>query len=146
VVLGTLGRQGNPRILETVQRELAARGRAWSTFLMSEISPQKIRLFEGVDAWVQIACPRLSIDWGEGFHVPVLTPYEALVALGTVPAFWEEEAPAEGPGAGVQRYPMDYYAKDGGEWSSSYLRGKAGPPAAGPRPGSVPPAPAAVPS
>jgi 2-(3-amino-3-carboxypropyl)histidine synthase len=26
---------------------------------------------EGVDAWVQIACPRLSIDWGEGFQKPV---------------------------------------------------------------------------
>lgn len=26
--------------------------------------------------WVQIACPRLSIDWGEAFGKPLLTPYE----------------------------------------------------------------------
>lgn len=26
--------------------------------------------------WVQIACPRLSIDWGEAFSKPLLTPYE----------------------------------------------------------------------
>ena len=37
-----------------------------------------------VDAWVQIACPRLSIDWGEGFDKPTLTPYEAFIALGMV--------------------------------------------------------------
>lgn len=26
--------------------------------------------------WVQVACPRLSIDWGEAFDKPLLTPYE----------------------------------------------------------------------
>lgn len=52
--------------------------------LLSEVAPWKLALMEGVDAWVQIACPRLSIDWGEGFTKPTLTPYEALVALGEV--------------------------------------------------------------
>lgn len=43
----------------------------------AEVSPPKLAaLSEGVDAWVQIACPRLSIDWGEGFAQPTLTPYE----------------------------------------------------------------------
>jgi hypothetical protein len=26
--------------------------------------------------WVQVACPRLSIDWGKAFPKPLLTPYE----------------------------------------------------------------------
>lgn len=26
--------------------------------------------------WVQVACPRLSIDWGTAFPKPLLTPYE----------------------------------------------------------------------
>lgn len=52
--------------------------------LLSEVAPWKLQLMEGVDAWVQIACPRLSIDWGEGFTKPTLTPYEALVALSEV--------------------------------------------------------------
>lgn len=35
--------------------------------------------------WIlQVACPRLSIDWGEAFTTPTLTPYEALIALGEV--------------------------------------------------------------
>ncbi len=54
--------------------------------LLSEVAPWKLAMMEGVDAWVQIACPRLSIDWGEGFTKPTLTPYEALVALGEVGA------------------------------------------------------------
>ena len=52
--------------------------------LLSEVAPWKLALMEGVDAWVQIACPRLSIDWGEGFQKPTLTPYEALIALAEV--------------------------------------------------------------
>ncbi len=35
-----------------------------------------------VDAWVQIACPRLSVDWGHFFDRPVLTSYELEVAVG----------------------------------------------------------------
>lgn len=43
----------------------------------AEVSPPKLAaLSRGVDAWVQIACPRLSIDWGEGFALPTLNPYE----------------------------------------------------------------------
>jgi len=37
---------------------------------------------------VQVACPRLSIDWGTAFAKPLLTPYEALVCLGETP--WKE--------------------------------------------------------
>lgn len=35
-----------------------------------------------VDAWVQVACPRLSVDWGHFFDRPVLTSYELEVAMG----------------------------------------------------------------
>ena len=71
---------------------------------------------------LQVACPRLSIDWGEGFTLPTLTPYEALVALGEVPEWWgaAEAEKGEGEGRGVDPYPMDYYAKEGGVWNSSW--------------------------
>lgn len=29
--------------------------------------------------WVQIACPRLSIDWGTSYDRPLLNPYEACI-------------------------------------------------------------------
>ena len=136
LVLGTLGRQGNPRILAQLQELLRRQGRQFVTVLLSgaeegwalheqhlvcawaralrcvcppqaavpptrgpwgtaahalappprwlpaEVSPPKLAaLSEGIDAWVQIACPRLSIDWGEGFTQPTLNPYEARVRL-----------------------------------------------------------------
>ena len=88
------------------------------------MSPQKLELMSDIDVWVQVACPRLSIDWGEGFSKPTLTPYEAHIALGEVQPWWSL-ADAEDSDAGqLGHYPMDYYAKDGGEWSSTYHRQK----------------------
>ncbi|KAI9824590.1 MAG: Diphthamide biosynthesis protein 1 [Thelocarpon impressellum] len=104
VILGALGRQGNPSTLSLIEAHLASRGIPYITLLLSEIFPDKLALMPDVHAWVQVACPRLSIDWGYAFPRPLLTPYEALVAL-DVRQGWEE-----GNG-GV--YPMDYYARDG---------------------------------
>lgn len=113
VVLGTLGRQGSTAIMDRVTKALSDAGKPYFVVLLSEITVEKLNRMEagGVSAWVQIACPRLSIDWGEGFSTtPLLTPYECFVALGKVE--WKEV------------YPMDYYAKDGGQWSNYYKKGK----------------------
>ncbi|KAG1657037.1 hypothetical protein FOA52_009232 [Chlamydomonas sp. UWO 241] len=141
VVLGTLGRQGNPHIVTMLQGHLSARGLPFVTLLMSEISPSRLAAIEDVDVFVQVACPRLSIDWGEGFARPTLTPYEALIALGEVPAWWEEAGGRgadtnDGDAGSIEPYPMDYYSKDGGVWNSSWHKNaaKAARPA-GPRPG-----------
>ncbi|GBF93141.1 diphthamide biosynthesis [Raphidocelis subcapitata] len=130
LVMGTLGRQGNPRIVELLESKLAAKGLTYTLVLLSELSPQKLEALgrRDVDAWVQVACPRLSIDWGEGFVKPTLTPFEALVALGEAPAWWARPAgdaavtPPVTPGH--EPYPMDYYAAEGGEWNSSYHKAK----------------------
>lgn len=143
VVLGTLGRQGNPKILERLEKKMRERGFDYTVVLMSELSPVRIALFEdSVDAWIQIACPRLSIDWGEAFVKPVLTPFEAEIVLGVIPGWWEKNEVCE-DGVGCKKsgsccecsckdaeggsdfggdYPMDYYAQDGGEWNSSYVK------------------------
>lgn len=144
VVLGTLGRQGNTATLDYVCQLLRSHGRHATVFLVSELSPAKVAHFEGViEAWVQIACPRLSIDWGEAFCAPLLTPYEVTVALGKAPKWWREaetslqadeawtkipahkahSSEAEGERKDFVMdgfYPMDYYAKQGlGSWSRS---------------------------
>jgi 2-(3-amino-3-carboxypropyl)histidine synthase len=79
LILGTLGRQGNPVVLSRLEDKFKAAGKEYFTLLLSEISPAKLAKFPDVDAWVQVACPRLSIDWGRGFGKPLLTPYEAEV-------------------------------------------------------------------
>lgn len=106
VILGTLGRQGSPAILRHVKTMLRKRRCGYFVILMSEIFPAKLKLFgERVDAWVQIACPRLSIDWGHHFEKPLLSAYEFEVAMKGMSEFRE-------------RYPMDYYSRSGGSWSN----------------------------
>lgn len=66
-------------------------------------------MFEDMDAFIQIACPRLSIDWGYAFTKPLLTPYEASVVFESVP--WQEV------------YPMDFYSNDSlGPWTVNHGR------------------------
>lgn len=104
LILGSLGRQGNPHTMTMIENRLNERGIPFINILLSEIFPGKLAMMPDIDCWVQIACPRLSIDWGYAFPRPLLTPYEALVALG---------CREEWGGAKQTVYPMDFYAKDG---------------------------------
>ncbi|GAA5826753.1 hypothetical protein JCM3770_001461 [Rhodotorula araucariae] len=151
VVLGTLGRQGNLRVLKSVTKHLEAPPVGASSalvaptplsstpfipILLSELSPAKLSLFRGVSTFVQTSCPRLSIDWGYAFPRPLLSPYEASVALGVHGARGWKSMGAEAGRArldngrkGDEDYPMDFYA-DGslGEWTPRFGMGarKAG--------------------
>ncbi|KAH7090533.1 diphthamide biosynthesis protein 1 [Paraphoma chrysanthemicola] len=116
IILGSLGRQGNPHTLTLIENELQRQGIECVNLLMSEIFPGKLAMMSDVEAWVQIACPRLSIDWGYAFPRPLLSPYEALVALGVRDAPWLEEEGVEKKEGEKERknlYPMDFYAKEG---------------------------------
>lgn len=131
IILGTLGRQGsfligiellllvdmpfysrfhfrcikgNPAILGQVQSLLRKHEKKSFVLLLSEIFPKKLDMFPHVDAWVQIACPRLSVDWGHFFTKPVLSAYELNVALKEEE--WREV------------YPMDFYKMGSGRWSN----------------------------
>ena len=147
IILGSLGRQGNPNVLAHLQKVMEHRGRDYIVVLLSEIFPEKLRLFEGVDAWVQVACPRLSIDWGTAFDKPLLTPFEAAVALretewgteegegkreggGTEEGEGREGGEREGGGGREEGkktgvYPMDYYANESrGPWTVNNISHK----------------------
>jgi len=111
LILGTLGRQGNPNVLAHLKEKVEKAGKKVVTVLLSEIFPQKLALMSEVGAWVQIACPRLSIDWGLAFSSPILSPYEAAVALEEVA--WQDK-----------HYPMDFYASNSlGPWTPNHKPG-----------------------
>lgn len=93
--------------------------------LLSELSPAKLSLFTGISTFVQTSCPRLSIDWGYAFSKPLLSSYEASVALGVqgargwagmgVPTF---AAAKELESDAKEDYPMDFYADNSlGDWT-----------------------------
>ncbi|KAG0344063.1 Diphthamide biosynthesis protein 1 [Podila humilis] len=118
LILGTLGRQGSTSILEHMEVKLKERGCDYTIILLSEIFPGKLAMFEDMDAFIQIACPRLSIDWGYAFTKPLLTPYEASVVFESVA--WQEV------------YPMDFYSNDSlGPWTVNHGRNIRKKPAGG---------------
>jgi len=109
LILGTLGRQGSTSILEHMEVKLKERGCDYTIILLSEIFPGKLAMFDDMDAFIQIACPRLSIDWGYAFSKPLLTPYEASVVFESVS--WQEV------------YPMDFYSNESlGPWTVNHGR------------------------
>ncbi|KAH8874101.1 2-(3-amino-3-carboxypropyl)histidine synthase subunit 1 [Schistosoma japonicum] len=117
IILGTLGKQGSPAVVKQLQIELEKSGKSYIILLLSEIIPSKLALFdEQVDVWIQVACPRLSIDWGIEFTKPLLTPYEACVALNEQ-VFWPKDL--------FEAYPMDYYANQSlGHWTPNHKSNK----------------------
>ncbi|ENN71436.1 2-(3-amino-3-carboxypropyl)histidine synthase subunit 1 [Dendroctonus ponderosae] len=110
VIMGTLGRQGSPKVVQHLSKRLSDVGKTSVIILLSEIFPKKIDLFPKLDAFVQIACPRLSIDWGTAFSKPFLTPYELAITIGD--AQWHKEN---------KSYPMDFYANASlGPWTPNH--------------------------
>ncbi|KAI3648383.1 hypothetical protein MP228_006237 [Amoeboaphelidium protococcarum] len=148
LLVGTLGRQGSPAVVKHLKQKIKTRGYRCVQILISEVSIDKLKQFEDkVDVFVQTSCPRLSIDWGYLFPKPLLTPYEATVALMEPDEYrqsrpsWmkcqsqskqqqlssEQESQLCGnkgencckPG---DNYPMDFYAKDSlGPWTPNHV-------------------------
>jgi 2-(3-amino-3-carboxypropyl)histidine synthase len=58
LVLGTLGRQGNPELAGKLEALLEAKSLEYSVVLMSEVTPESLKLMPDIEAWIQVACPR----------------------------------------------------------------------------------------
>jgi 2-(3-amino-3-carboxypropyl)histidine synthase len=116
LILGTLGRQGSVGIFEKIQQLLRKRNIRTILLLMSEINVQRLEtlsLAGKIDAFIQVSCPRLSIDWGHSMcDKPLLTPYEAFVTFGNEPY--------------QKIYPMDYYSTKGGAWTNFHENNRQG--------------------
>lgn len=117
VVLGTLGRQGSLSVLKTITSSLPLLNTV--PILLSELSPAKLAILAPfISAFVQTSCPRLSIDWGYAFPRPLLSTYEASVALGKVQSRWSTTISSQRTVSDIEKkekkeahdYPMDFYA------------------------------------
>ncbi|EOB15168.1 Diphthamide biosynthesis protein 1 [Nosema bombycis CQ1] len=92
LILGTLGKQGNKRILENIKKKL--KGHNLYLFMLDEIEDDILKRYPFIDAFVQISCPRLSVDWGHSFSKPLLSPFEVFYEKG-------------------DQYVLDYYSREG---------------------------------
>ncbi|GAW83078.1 diphthamide synthesis protein [Plasmodium gonderi] len=104
IILSTLGRQGNINILKNILNIIKQKNISFFILLLPEIFNEKLSLFKNVDVFIQIGCPRLSIDWGNYNDKPLLNTYEAYVFLKSLKY--------------RDIYPMDYYASMGNVWTN----------------------------
>jgi len=70
---------GNPiKLLEKLKNA----GKNAIVITMSELTPDKIMNFYHIDAFVELACPRIALDDFAKYEKPILTMLEAMVAIG----------------------------------------------------------------
>lgn len=108
IILGTLGRQGSEKVYNNLIKKLESNTACKIIrVLMPEVVQDNLKQFDSVDVWIQIACPRLSIDWGSFFKSPLLNSYElaqSLKILMNLKTGLNDIKP--------DCYPMDFYAKN----------------------------------
>jgi 2-(3-amino-3-carboxypropyl)histidine synthase len=71
-----------------IKEKLEKSGRKATLLAVREITSEVLMQFPGIDAFVNTACPRVSLDEASKFLKPVLTSNEAFVLLGETD--WEE--------------------------------------------------------
>jgi len=71
-------RFGNPKYIVDKLKE---KGKNPIVITMNEMAPEKITNFYHIDAFIELACPRIAIDDFAKYSKPILTFREALVAL-----------------------------------------------------------------
>src|SRR3989344_3703313 len=78
-------RFGDPKYLV---EKLKEKGKNPIVITMNELTPEKIMNFYNIDAFIELACPRIALDDFAKYPKPMLTMREALVALGE--KSWDE--------------------------------------------------------
>jgi len=81
---------GQKRLEEALQlkEKLEKEGKTTQLFALKEITPEALMEFPSVDAFVNTACPRISLDDAARFRKPILTINESSVVVGRLS--WEE--------------------------------------------------------
>lgn len=125
LLLSSLGRQGSKSVFNRLRKKILSSYPDCNVvqFIVPEIQPQILNEFgSSVQVWVQVACPRLSIDWGDGFvDQPLLTPYELNLALRQVPGLDPKSNEIKVNIPGKSPYPMDFYSYSSiGDWTPSH--------------------------
>jgi 2-(3-amino-3-carboxypropyl)histidine synthase len=71
-----------------IKRQLEEKAKVAYLFAINEITPEALIEFPTIEAYVNTACPRLSVEDAQRFKVPMLSKNEALVVIGEMS--WEE--------------------------------------------------------
>ena len=88
VLIGLKTGQKKVRKALEMKERLEKNGKKATLIAVREITPSVLMQFFDIDAYVNTACPRISLDDTLSFRIPVLTFNETLVMLGE--KSWEE--------------------------------------------------------
>ena len=88
VLVGLKPGQKNLEQALQIKKELEENGKVAYLFAIEEVTPEALLEFPTIEAYVNTACPRLSLDDAQRFNVPVLSKNEALVVIRKMS--WEE--------------------------------------------------------
>lgn len=88
VLIGLKSGQRRLELAMAIKEKLEKNGRNTTLLALKEITPETLLQFPHIEAFVNTACPRISIDDKTKFHKPVLTPNETLVVLAEMS--WEQ--------------------------------------------------------
>ena len=88
VLIGLKSGQMRLRDAMKIKEKLEKRGLRATLLALREVTPSALMQFPGLDAFINTACPRLSLDDAPTFRKPLLSLNEALVMLGEMK--WEE--------------------------------------------------------
>ncbi len=81
IIVSTKSGQSRINIAERLVESAKKHKREAFIIMMDLVTPEQLLAFK-LDACVNTACPRITIDDAERFHVPVLTPQEFEMMLG----------------------------------------------------------------
>ena len=71
-----------------IKQKLEKHGKSVFLIAVKEITPEVLMEFPSIDAYINTACPRLSLEDAPRFRKPILTVNEALVVVNEIS--WEE--------------------------------------------------------
>jgi 2-(3-amino-3-carboxypropyl)histidine synthase len=81
IIVSTKSGQNRMKLAQQLAETAKKHGIEAFIIMMDLVTPEQLLSFK-VDAYVNTACPRITIDDAERFHVPVLTPQEFEIVLG----------------------------------------------------------------
>jgi 2-(3-amino-3-carboxypropyl)histidine synthase len=82
VIIGLKPGQRNLEAAFEIKEALEKSGKAAVLLGLREITPQALMQFPTIDAYVNTACPRLSLDEPSPFNKPILTLQETYIVIG----------------------------------------------------------------
>jgi 2-(3-amino-3-carboxypropyl)histidine synthase len=88
VLVGLRTGQQRVEVALRIRDSLKKAGKRTTLLAVRELTPDSLLEFPSIDAYVNTACPRISLDDAAKFQKPVLTIKEALVAAGDLK--WEQ--------------------------------------------------------